>query len=124
MLGIFRKSKLRTSFYPRDERTELDGEIYIKRPGREVLRGNTGNISTNGLYVELFSHDLEKGKKVEIIFIKHIGSVKQITRMMGIVIRTDDKGVAMVTYKQKNIKDSDQLEQGDTAISQELSSVK
>ena len=117
---MFRKSKLRTSFSPRDERIELDGEVYIKRPGREVLRGNTGNISKNGLYLELFNHDLEKGRKVEIIFVKHIGTVKQITRMMGIVIRTDDKGVAMVTYKQKDIKASDEL-QHDTELNQELS---
>lgn len=105
MLGIFRKNKSCPPNFPREERTEIDGDVYIKRPGREILRGCSGNISSNGIYVKFFSHDLEKGKKVEIILVKHKGSVKQITRMMGIVIRIDQAGAAMVTYKQKDISD-------------------
>ena len=105
MLGIFRKTKSYRSYFPRDERTEIEGDVYIKRPGREILRGCSGNISSNGLYVKFFNHDLEKGKKVEIILVKHKGPVKQITRMMGIVIRIDDSGAAMVTYKHKEVTD-------------------
>lgn len=123
MLGIFRKSKLRTAFYQRDKRAEIDGEVYIKRPGREILRSSTGNISPNGLYVELFNHDLEKGKKVEIIVVKPIGSVKKITRMRGIVIRTDDNGAAMVTYRQKDLTSISELELNEMGLKQDLSGI-
>lgn len=44
MLGIFRKSKLRTSLFPRNDRTEIEGEVYIKRFGKPTLRGTRGNI--------------------------------------------------------------------------------
>ncbi len=104
MLGIFRKAKSQASLFPRDERRSINGEIYIKRPGKEILRGNSGNISKNGLYIELLDHDLEKGKKVEIMLIKQIGSVKRISRMMGIVIRTDEAGAALVTYQRESLK--------------------
>ncbi len=109
MLGIFRKSKLRSSFYPREERRAIEGEVYIKRPGRELLLATTGNISANGLYVEIFNHDLDKGRKVEIILVKQNGSVKKITKMMGIVVRADQNGAAMVTYKRQDVGSLEEL---------------
>ena len=123
MLGIFRKTKLRTTFYPREERAELDGEVYIKRPGKTTLKGDTGNISSGGLYLELVEHDLEKGRKVEIVLVTHKGSIKQISRMKGIVIRTDDKGAAMVTYKQKGNYKMAELEREEAMLKQELGEI-
>lgn len=120
MLGIFRKSKVRTSFFPRDDRTEIDGEVYIKRAGKATLRGNRGNISKGGLYVEILKHDLEKGKKVEIVLVTQIGSVKRISRMMGIVIRTDEKGAAMVTYKKEDLQTPQELQQEEVMLKEEF----
>ena len=76
MLGIFRKSKSPASNFPRNERTGIEGDIYIKRPGKDTLHGSIGNISRGGLYIEILNHDLEKGRKVEIILVMHAGSVK------------------------------------------------
>lgn len=108
MLGIFRKKPLRTSFFPRDDRSGIDGDVYIKREGRPTLRAGQGNISDGGLYLLIPGHDLDRGKKVEIVLVNKNGSVRQISRLMGIVIRTDDNGAAMVTYKkdQMNSKQS------------------
>ncbi len=107
MFGIFRKpkkSKLRESFYPRNDRQNLEGEVYIKRSGHPALRGNKGNISDGGLYVELLNHNLGKGCKVEIILVSQFGSVKRMARMKGIVVRTDQIGAAFVTYKKTDLK--------------------
>ncbi len=123
MLGIFRKSKLRSSFFPRNARAELEGEVYIKRLGKSTLRGNRGNISDGGLYLELLNHDLEKGKKVEIVLVTQIGSVKRISRMMGIVIRTDEKGAAMVTYKKEDLKSDHDLQREEGLLKQEFGEV-
>ena len=103
MFGIFRKKKLRSSFYPRKERIEIKGDVYIKRSGHTTLRSNQGNISDGGLYVQIPEHDLDRGKKVEIVLVSKDGSLRRMSRMMGIIIRIDDRGVAMVTYKKQDL---------------------
>ena len=104
MFGIFKKPKFRDTFYPRKERKKLEGDVYIKRIGHPALRANQGNISDGGLYVELLNHNLDKGCKVEIILVNDAGSVKQMARMKGIVIRVDNKGAAFVTYQKVDLK--------------------
>ena len=108
MFGLFKKPKIRDTFYPREERTQLEADVYIKRSGHPTLHSNKGNISNGGLYVELFNHNLEKGSKVEIILVSESGSVKHMARMRGIVIRIDNKGVAFVTYQKVDLKPAEQ----------------
>jgi len=123
MLGIFRKSKLHTSLFPRNDRTEIEGEVYIKRLGKPTLRGTRGNICAGGLFVKIFNNDLEKGGKVEIILATQIGSIKRISRMMGIVIRTDESGAALVTYKKEDLKTTQEVHQAEMMLKQELGEV-
>ena len=120
MLGIFRKSKLRTAFFPRNERTKIEGQVYIKRLSKSTVRGNRGNISDGGIYVEIPNHDLEKGRKVEIVLVTNRGTIKRISRMMGIVIRTDEKGAAMVTYKKEDLNSAQDLQREETMLKHEF----
>lgn len=76
-----------------------------------------------GLFVEIFNNDLEKGRKVEIILVTQIGSIKRISRMMGIVIRTDESGAALVTYKKEDLKTTQEVHQAETMLKQELGEV-
>jgi len=103
MLGIFNKKPLRSSAYPRHNRQDIDCDVYIKRLGKESLRAVNGNISEGGIYLELEEHDLEKGKKVEIVLERKEGTVSHISRMMGIIIRIEGNGVALVTYKKEEL---------------------
>ena len=103
MLGIFSKKTAHSSPFPRDNREEIDCDVYIKRIGKESLRAVKGNISEGGLYLEIKDHTLEKGKKVEIVLERKKGSVSHITRMMGIIIRIEGNGVALVTYKKDDL---------------------
>ena len=103
MLRIFRKRPKRASLYPRKERVELNGDVYIKRPGQSILRANQGNICEGGLHIHIPNHGLERGKKVEIVLVSKKGSLRRMSRMMGIIIRGDDKNLAMVTYKKQDL---------------------
>ena len=109
MLGIFRKKSLRSSVFPRDERTGFDGDVYVKRIGKATLRASKGNISEGGLYVQIPEHDLECGKKVEIVLVSKNGSLRRISRLMGIIIRSNEQGAAMVTYKKDNMNSQQNL---------------
>jgi hypothetical protein len=123
MLGIFRKKPLRNSFFPREERTDIDGDVYIKRPGLATLRARQGNISLSGLYILIPEHNLERGKKVEIVLVSKNGSLRRISRMMGIVIRTDKQGAAMVTYKKDNMNSQQKLLSEEQLLKQEFGEV-
>ncbi len=93
--------------YPRSKREPIDGEVIIKRPGKPTLKSKQGNVSEGGLFVNLPNHDLQKGRRVEVIMVRENGTIRDMQRMTGIVIRLDEEGVAMVTYK------ADQLRRGD-----------
>jgi len=123
MLGIFRKKTLRASFFPRKERTNIDGDVYVKRSGQSTLRANHGNISQGGLYVQIPEHDLERGKKVEIVLVSKNGSLRRISRMMGIVIRVDQQGAAMVTYIKDNMNSQQELQSEEKLLKQEFGEV-
>ncbi|MFK7816268.1 MAG: PilZ domain-containing protein [Gammaproteobacteria bacterium] len=123
MLGIFRKKTLRSSFFPRDERTAILGDVYVKRNGFSTLKANQGNMSEGGLYVLIPGHDLERGKKVEIVLVSKNGSLRRISRMMGIVIRTDEQGAAMVTYKKENMNSQQRLLTEEQSLKQEFGDV-
>lgn len=102
MFSVFKKqnkSTLREKFYARKDRVILEGKVYIRRSGYPTIHGCQGNISADGLYVELINHDLVKGTKVEITHETKESTIKYVTRMSGIVIRVDQFGVAFVTYK-------------------------
>jgi len=120
MLGIFRKKSLRTSFFPREDRASIDGDVFIKRTGLSTLRASHGNISEGGLYIEIPNHDLERGKKVEIVLVSKNGSVRRISRLMGIVIRTEDMGAAMVTYKKADMNSKQSLRTEESLLQQEF----
>lgn len=124
MLGIFRKKpRLRASFYPRGERTIIEGDVYVKRMGKPTLRANQGNISQGGLYLNLPAHDLERGKKVELVLVSKDGSLRKISRMMGIVIRVDEQGVALVTYIKENMNSQQELLSEEQLLKQEFGEV-
>jgi hypothetical protein len=123
MLGIFRKKTLRSSFFPRGERTDINGDVYVKRTGLSTLRASEGNISEGGLYVQIPEHDLERGKKVEIVLVSKNGSLRRISRLMGIVIRTDAKGAAMVTYKKDNMNTQQDLQTEEQLLKREFGEV-
>lgn len=123
MLGIFRKKPLRNSFFPRDDRAEIMGDVYVKRNGFSTLKASQGNMSEGGLYVLIPEHDLERGKKVEIVLVSKNGSLRRISRLMGIVIRTDDQGVAMVTYKKENMNSQQRLLTEEQLLKQEFGDV-
>ncbi|QMU60589.1 MAG: hypothetical protein GKR92_02305 [Gammaproteobacteria bacterium] len=123
MLGIFRKKPLRSSFFPRGERTDINCDVYVKRIGQTTLKANQGNISEGGLYVLIPEHDLERGKKVEIVLVNKNGSLRRISRLMGIVIRTDEKGAAMVTYKKDNMNSQQSLLTEEQSLKQEFGEV-
>jgi hypothetical protein len=93
--------------YSRSPREPIDGEVIIKRPGKPTLKSKHGNFSDGGLFINLpNSHDLQKGRRVEVIMVRENGTIRDMQRMSGIVIRIDQEGVAMVTYK------ADQLRRG------------
>tara|TARA_R110002096_G_scaffold109088_16_gene238836 strand:+ start:1099 stop:1440 length:342 start_codon:yes stop_codon:yes gene_type:complete len=96
--------------YPRSPREPIDGEVIIKRPGKPTLKTRHGNVSEGGLFVNLPGHDLQKGRRVEVIVVRENGTIRDMQRMTGIVIRVDEEGVALVTYK------ADQLRRGADAI--------
>lgn len=84
--------------YPRSPRVPINGEVIIKRPGKPTLKSKQGNVSDGGIFIELAQHDLQKGRRVEVILVRENGTVRDMQRMSGIVIRIDAEGVAMVTY--------------------------
>ena len=105
MFGIFGKQQnIGPIHLPRNHRHDISGQVYIKRPGKDILKGICGNISEGGLYVELAEHDLEKGKKVEIILVREKAKIKEVSRMMGIIIRAQKHAIALVTYKKEDLK--------------------
>ena len=120
MLGLFRKKTLRNSFFPREERTDINEDVYIKRIGQTTLRSRRGNISEGGLYVLIPEHDLERGKKVVIVLVSKNGSVRRMSRLMGIIIRTDDSGAAMVTYKKQDMNSQPNLQREEHLLQQEF----
>ena len=124
MLGIFRKKPpLRASFFPREERTVIEGDVYVKRIGQSTLRANQGNISQGGLYLQIPEHNLERGKKVEIVLVSKNGSLRRISRMMGIVIRIDPQGAAMVTYIKDDMNSQQELQSEEQLLKQEFGEV-
>jgi hypothetical protein len=123
MLGIFRKKTLRSSFFPREDRAAIKGEVYVKRNGYSTLKASQGNMSEGGLYVLIPEHDLERGKKVEIVLVSKNGSLRRITRLMGIIIRTDELGAAMVTYKKENMNSQQRLLTEEQLLKQEFGDV-
>ena len=90
--------------FPRSPRRPLDGEVIIKRPGKPTLKSRQGNISDSGLFLNLEDHDLQKGRRVDVIIVRENGTVRDMQRMTGIVIRIDPDGVALVTYKSGELK--------------------
>ena len=123
MLGIFRKKTLRSSFYPREERMVFNGDVYVKRTGLPTLRSSRGNISEGGLYVQIPEHDLQRGKKVEIALVSKNDSLLRISRLMGIIIRTDEQGAAIVTYKKGNMNSQKNLLTEEQQLKREFSEV-
>jgi len=102
--------------YPRSPREPLDGEVIIKRPGKPALKSKQGNVSEGGLFVELPEHDLQKGRRVEVILVRENGTVRDMQRMSGIVIRIDAEGVAMVTYRADQLRRSENDLTGSTGM--------
>lgn len=90
--------------YPRSTRHPFEGEVLIKRKDKPTLKAFTGNVSDGGLYIELKDHDLQKGRRVEVIFITGTEIVRDMDRMTGVVIRIDEHGVALVTYKAAELR--------------------
>lgn len=90
--------------YPRSTREPIDGEVIIKRPGKPALKSKQGNVSEGGLYIKLPQHDLQKGRRVEVILVRENGTVRDMQRMSGIVIRLDADGVALVTYRADQLR--------------------
>ena len=90
--------------YPRSPRRPIDGEVLIKRPGKPTLKAREGNISDGGLFLSISDHDLQKGRRVDVIIVRENGTVRDMQRMSGIVIRIDPDGVALVTYKSGELK--------------------
>jgi len=123
MLGIFRKKPTRTSYYPRVERMDIDGDVYVKRVGLPTLRAKGGNISDGGLYIDIPDHELDRGKKVELVLVNKKGSLRRISRLMGIVIRTDEQGIALVTYKKDNMNTQRSLLTEEQLLKQEFGEV-
>jgi len=103
--------------------TKIEGQVYIKRLSKSTVRGNRGNISDGGIYVEIPNHDLEKGRKVEIVLVTNRGTIKRYSRMMGIVIRTDEKGAAMVTHKKEDLNSAQDLQREETMLKHEFEDV-
>ena len=56
--------------YPRSPREPIEGEVFIKRPGKPTLKTKQGNYSDGGLFIRLPSHDLQKGRHVEVIMVR------------------------------------------------------
>lgn len=92
--------------YPRNPRFPFEGEVLIKRKDKPTLKAFTGNVSDGGLYVELKDHDLQKGRRVEVIFVTGTEVIRDMDRMTGVVIRIDDHGAALVTYKAAELRRS------------------
>ena len=120
MLGFFRKKTTLNELLPREERVAINEDVYIKRIGQTTLRSNQGNISEGGLYVYIPNHDLERGKKVEIVLVSKKGALRQMNRMMGIVIRSDEAGVAMVTYKKHDMNSQVNLRHEERMLQKEF----
>ncbi|MEM8843796.1 MAG: PilZ domain-containing protein [Pseudomonadota bacterium] len=92
--------------YPRAPRKPIEGCVLIKRAGKQTLKCSKGNVSEMGLYLEIQSHDLQKGRRVEVIFVNEEGSVKELNRMSGIVLRVDSEGVALMFYHPNELRKS------------------
>jgi len=90
--------------YPRRPREAIDGEVIIKRQGKPTLKSKHGNVSDGGMFLNLPSHDLQKGRRVEVIMVRENGTVHDMQRMSGIVIRIDEEGVALVTYQADQLR--------------------
>ena len=90
--------------YPRVPRKPIKGSVLIKRPGKETIKCVKGNVSDMGLYLELKNHDLQKGRRVDVIFVGEEGSVRDINHMSGIVLRIDSEGVALMVYRPKELR--------------------
>jgi len=90
--------------YPRSLREPINGEVIIKRPGKPALKSKQGNVSDGGIFIKLPKHDLQKGRRVEVILVRENGTVRDMQRMSGIVIRIDAEGVAMVTYRADQLR--------------------
>lgn len=90
--------------YPRSPRRPIEGEVLIKRPGKPTLKARQGNISDGGLFLNISDHDLQKGRRVDVIIVRENGTVRDMQRMSGIVIRIDPEGVALVTYNSGELK--------------------
>ena len=84
---------------------------------------NKGNISDGGLNVHIPGHDLERGKKVEIVLVSKKGSLRRMSRMMGIIIRADDNNVAMVTYKKQDLNSQPDLQREEALLKQDFGGV-
>lgn len=90
--------------YPRNPREPITGEVIIKRTGKPALKSKQGNVSEGGIFIKLPQHDLQKGRRVEVILVRENGTVRDMQRMSGIVIRIDTEGVAMVTYRADELR--------------------
>ena len=90
--------------YPRSPRGPIDGEVLIKRPGKPTLKAQEGNMSDGGLFLSIADHDLQKGRRVDVIIVRENGTVRDMQRLSGIVIRIDPEGVALVTYNSGDLK--------------------
>lgn len=89
----------------RSRRVAIQGEVLIQRPGKPTLRTSIGNISEGGMFLELSGqHDLQKGKRVQIVFVHEDGPLRELNRMTGIVLRVEKDGVALVTYQSSQLK--------------------
>ena len=95
------------SKYPRSPRIPIGGEVIIKRPGKPTIKSKVGNVSDGGLFINIKEHDLQKGRRVEVIMVTENGTVRDMQRMTGIVIRIDADGVALVTYKSEDLRRGD-----------------
>jgi hypothetical protein len=123
MLGIFRKKTQRTAIFTREDRNVIEGDVYIKRVGQGTLHVRQGNISNGGLYAQIPNHDLERGKKVEIVIVKKNGAIRKMSRMMGIIIRVDEGGVAMVTYKKQSLNSRPEFQREEKFLKQEFRAI-
>ena len=92
----------------------LSGQVYLPY----VL---TRAISVKAVYIP--DHNLERGKKVEIVLVSKNGSLRRISRMMGIVIRIDPQGAAMVTYIKDNMNSQQELLSEEQLLKQEFGEV-
>ena len=96
--------------FPREPREDLNGEVIVRRPGKTTYRSKAGNISEGGVFIELAEHDLQKGRKAELVVVRNNQDIHTMQHMSGIVIRVEERGVAFVTYNRKELKDKHEIE--------------